>query len=866
VAVWKRQLLRIGNAQIGVQPLELESPADQGHAALGEVDAGQPRAGPREAHEIRAEPHADLEDVLAGGLLEPGVIGDERLGFVAPALNLVEVGPGPLRRFGVGGAARLVLPKRSHGGLGLGRLRRHRSSVTQPATAPAAGAFDTVAAPATPSSERGMRQLLQNVSTGEITIEDVPAPARGRTSVLVATSFSVISAGTERAVLEVGRASLVGKARARPDLVKKVAESARTEGLAATYAKVRGRLGEPNALGYSSCGIVLEACDGAPAAPGDLVACAGAGHASHAEVVAIPRNLCAKVPEGVAAQDAAYGTIASIALHGVRLADIGVGDVAAVIGLGLVGQLTLELLGASGCVAVGVDPDPRRVELARQAGFFATTDPAELEAEAARLTDGRGADGVLVTAASKSSAPLTTGTAVARERAVVCIVGDVKIESPRAPLFAKELRLVVSRSYGPGRYDPTYEADGIDYPAGYVRWTEGRNLAEVMRLMAAGSLNPSRLTTHVHDLEDGESAYALLDAEEPSLGILLRYPERTEAGTRRLELPGRTRRSIVPARRARLRVGVVGAGAFARSTLMPSIARNAEIVAVATATGVSARASAQRFSAALATTDADEVLRDADVDAVVIATRHDSHAEYAVTALEAGKHVFVEKPLALDADELTSVEEAAQRSPGVLMVGFNRRFAPMTLKLAETIGSRGPSVVTIRINAGRLPRSHWIHDPDVGGGRIVGEGCHFVDLASFLVGGLPDEVTAVAVSGGSEPREDVVAATLTFPGGSIAQIVYSAFGDPALPKERVEVLAEQGAGILDDFRELTLLRHGERDVIAGKRDKGHDAEIQAFLSACRSGEQPWPVADMAAVMRTTFAIRDAIAVPQAIQV
>jgi len=713
-----------------------------------------------------------------------------------------------------------------------------------------------------------MRQLLQNVSTGEITVDDVPAPTAGPASLLVATRFSVISPGTERAVLEIGRASLVGKARARPDLVKKVVESARQEGLATTYAKVRGRLGEPNALGYSSSGVVLEACAGAPAGPGELVACAGAGHASHAEVVAVPRNLCVKVPEGVAPEDAAYGTIGSIALHGVRLAEAGLGDVAAVVGLGLVGQITLELLAASGCVPVGVDPDARRVALAAEAGFFATTDPAELEAEVARLTAGRGADGVLVTAASKSSAPLDTATAVARERSVVCIVGDVKIESARAPLFAKELRVVVSRSYGPGRYDPTYEGEGVDYPAGYVRWTEGRNLAEVMRLIAAGALNPARLTTHVHDVEDGAQAYALLESEESSVGILLRYPVRTEAGTRGLELgrrPRRTRsRRTASARRTRLRVGVVGAGAFARTMLMPAIIRDADIIAVATATGLSARSSAQRFGAALATTDADEIMHHADVDAVVIATRHDSHARYVVSALEAGKHVFVEKPLALCAAELAAVEEAVERSSGVLMVGFNRRFAPMAVKLAGAIGARGPSVITIRANAGRLPSSHWTHDPLVGGGRIVGEGCHFVDLAAFLARELPAGISATAVSGSSEPLEDVVAATLTFPGGTVAQIVYSALGDPALPKERIEVLGEEGAGVLDDFRELTLHRYGTSDVITGKRNKGHDAEIATFLAACRTSEQPWPIADMAAVMRATFAIRDGIAVPGAL--
>jgi predicted dehydrogenase/threonine dehydrogenase-like Zn-dependent dehydrogenase len=709
------------------------------------------------------------------------------------------------------------------------------------------------------ASNASMRQLLQNVSTGEITVEEVARPTQSNASLLVASRFSLISAGTERAALELGRASLVGKARARPDLVKRVVESARTEGVATTYAKVRGRLGDPNALGYSLAGVVLAACEDAPAAPGELVACAGAGLASHAEIVAVPRNLCARVPESVLAEDATYATMAAIALHGVRLARVGLGDVAAVVGLGLVGQLTVELLVAAGCVVLGCDPDERRVELAREAGAFATADPQDLQLEAGRLTNGRGADGVLVTAASKSSAPLDTATAAARERATVVIVGDVAIESPRAPLFAKELNLVVSRSYGPGRYDPIYESRGIDYPASYVRWTEGRNLEEVLRLMAGGALRPSRLTTHVFDLRDGAAAYAQLESEEPSLGILLRYSDDYQPNGRTVMLP--RRRSIlsrVPGGH-KPRVGVVGAGAFARGVLLPQLARHAEIAAVATATGVSARASASRFGATVATTDAAEVVEHHDLDAILIATQHDTHASYTVQALAAGKHVFVEKPLALTESELQEVEAAVAASETILMVGFNRRFAPLAQHLRGALGGRGPLVINYRINAGRLPRSHWTHDPEVGGGRIVGEVCHFVDFACFLTGAAPTAVDAAAVGGGSEPREDSLAATLRFPDGSIAVIIYSALGDPGLPKERVEVLGEAGAGVLDDFSSLTLYRGGEEERFGGSRDKGHAAELKLFVDACRRGEQPWPVAEMAAVTRATFQIRDAVA-------
>lgn len=656
--------------------------------------------------------------------------------------------------------------------------------------------------------------------------------------------------------MELGDKSLIAKARARPDLVRKVLDSVREEGLQPARDKVRGRLGEPNQLGYSSCGIVLEGPDKSPAGPGELVACAGAGYAGHAEIVSVPRTLCARVPEGVRPDQAAYATVGAIALHGVRLCSLQLGDVAGVVGLGLVGQLTLELLRAAGCVALGVDPDQNRVELARDAGFFATSAPADLESEIGRHTAGRGADGVLVTAASRSAAPLATAIEVARERATVCVVGDVPIESSRTPLFKKELRLVVSRSYGPGRYDPHYEEAGHDYPAGYVRWTEGRNLEEVLRLMATGALRPERLTTHRYPLSDAPAAYALLNGGEPSLGILLDYEE--SAGQ---DAPVRVVAAAPKRRRAtnRVRVGVIGAGVFARTVLLPALAKRADIYAIVTATGPSGQATAGRFGARASGTDPSLVLDDPTIDAVVIATRHDTHAEYAARALRGGKHVFVEKPPALDDEQLTSVYEAATSDgAGTLTVGFNRRYAPFAGTLRDELCGRGPLLVHYRVNAGRIPRSHWVHDPDVGGGRIVGELCHFVDFASFLAGGAPTVRSAVAVAGSSEPREDTLAATLSFADGSVVTIGYSALGDAALGKERVEVMGEAGAAVLDDFRELRLVRGGEEKVLRGARDKGHAAEIDRFLDACRTGRPAQPLDEIMAVMSATFRVRDLV--------
>lgn len=701
-----------------------------------------------------------------------------------------------------------------------------------------------------------MQQLLQDISSGDLTVTDVPAPVRAPAALLVATRCSLISAGTERAVMELGSKSLVAKARARPDLARKVVDSVREEGLRTAVDKVRGRLDEPNPLGYSSCGIVLEAPAESPAGPGELVACAGAGYAGHAEIVSVPRTLCARVPPRVQPEQAAYATVCAIALHGVRLCGLQLGDVAAVVGLGLVGQLTLELLRAAGCVALGVDPDEARVGLAREAGFFATTAPADLDSEVGRHTAGRGADGMLVTAASRSAAPLATAIEVARERATVCIVGDVPIESARAPLFAKELRLVVSRSYGPGRYDPHYEEGGHDYPAGYVRWTEGRNLEEVLRLMAAGALRPERLTTHRYPLGDAPSAYALLNGDEPSVGILLDYGE--DAGR---DAPVRVVASPPKRRRAtdRVRVGVIGAGVFARTVLLPTLAKRADIYSIVTATGPSGQATAKRFGARAAGTDPTLVFDDPRVDAVVIATRHDTHAQYAARALRAGKHVFVEKPPALDAEELAEVHAAAASDgAGTLMVGFNRRYAPLAGSLRDELCGRGPLLVHYRVNAGRLPRSHWAHDPAIGGGRIVGELCHFVDFASFLAAGTPDVRSAVAVDGSSEPREDTLAVTLSFGDGSVVTIAYSALGDSAMGKERVEIMGEAGAAVLDDFRELRLLRGGAEKVVRAARDKGHTAEIARFLDACRTGRPAQPLDELIAVMSATFRVRDLV--------
>lgn len=711
-----------------------------------------------------------------------------------------------------------------------------------------------------------VKQVVQDLDSGEVEIVEVAAPPPPAAGVLVSTRYSLISAGTERAMLEFGRQSLVGKARARPDLARQVLASARAEGIAATYHRARGRLAAPRPLGYSSVGVVLEAAGGAPARSGELVACAGAGYANHAEIVSLPLHLCARVPEGVDAQDAAYATLGAIALHGLRSAHVGLGEVVAVIGLGLVGQLALDLAAAAGALAVGFDPDPARVAIAARAGHRTSSQPTDLLAEMGQLSGGRGADAVIVAAASRDPAPLQTAVEAARERATVCLIGDVPIAVGRAGLYAKELTLVVSRSYGPGRYDRRYEEQGVDYPVAYVRWTEGRNLEEVLRLMGDGGLRPSRLTTHVLDLDRAGEAYGLLGRGGPALGVLLRYPDRDGALTRVVSLPerrsqphessqSRERSQRRASGRTPLRVGILGAGDFARGVLLPELTRLAPLTVVGAATGASARATAERFGAQISTTDPARVLEGDDVDAVVIATRHDSHAEYAARALAAGKHVLVEKPLALDEDQLASVERAARDAPGVLMVGFNRRYAPLAIALKQAVGGGGSLVVSYRVNAGPLPSTHWLVDPAAGGGRIVGEACHFLDFAAFLCDAHPTTATAVATADGSQLSADNVVAAVALADGSALSLVYASRGDAGLPKERVEVLGRRGAAVLEDFRALRLYRDGRERTTRRRRDKGHAAELAAFLESAATGRQPWPLSDMAAVTRATFALR-----------
>ncbi|HEY2028139.1 MAG TPA: bi-domain-containing oxidoreductase [Myxococcales bacterium] len=704
-----------------------------------------------------------------------------------------------------------------------------------------------------------MKQVLQSYRTGELVSTEVPAPGVEPGSVLVLTTRSLISVGTERQVMELGKRSLVGKARARPDLVKKVLEKVARDGLLATRKSVLSKLDQPIPLGYSAVGRVLAVGEGVTnIRVGDRVACAGAKVANHAELNLVPRNLCAPIPEGVADDTAAFVTLGAIALQGVRIAQPTLGETFAVIGLGLIGQLVAQLLRASGCRVIGIDLDDRKVALAKELGATtAVNRGGDVAKVVSDLTGGRGVDGVLITAATSSNDPVALAGDLSRDRARVVVVGAVGMDVPRRPYYDKELSFFQSRSYGPGRYDPAYEEQGHDYPIGYVRWTEQRNMEAFLQQCATGAVKTEQLVSHRFPIDRASEAYELVGGGDP-LGVLLEYAAR--------EQPSRTIAvaAVKPVDGA-VRIGVLGAGNFAAGVLVPAIAAQArtQLVAIASNRGFSARHLADKFSFQTCSTDASAVVSSAGIDAVFVVTRHDLHAAQTVEALRAGKHVFVEKPLAIDRDGLAQVLSAHAASGRILTVGFNRRFAPLAIELAEAFAKRkAPLVLHYRVNAGEIPGESWIHDPAVGGGRIIGEACHFVDFCSFLTGATPVSVFAQGVSPvGTARSDDNVTLSLRYSDGSLATIAYVATGDPSAGKEHVEVIGDGKLAVLDDFRSLTV-RAGGKERTSKKlgQDKGHAAGVARFLDAVKAGG-PAPIAieSLAATTEATFAAVESLA-------
>jgi predicted dehydrogenase/threonine dehydrogenase-like Zn-dependent dehydrogenase len=714
-----------------------------------------------------------------------------------------------------------------------------------------------------------MKQVFQDARSAAITVEEVPAPKLLAGCVLVRTAASLVSAGTERASSEFASKSLLQKARMRPDLVRDVLSKVSRDGLAATVSAVRTRLDQPGALGYSSAGIVLAVGDGVTDInPGDRVACAGAGHAVHAEFACIPRLLVAKIssPE-VKFEDATFTTLGAVALHGVRNAEAKLGDIVAVIGLGLLGQLTVQILKAAGCCVLGMDISSVRADLALQSGADAvSTSPSSFHDLCLQRSSGHGADAILITAQTASNDPINLAGAVARSRAVVVAVGTVAMDIPRRSFYEKELDFRVSRSYGPGRYDSAYEQKGIDYPIGYVRWTETRNMEAFLQLLADRRLDLQPLITHRFPIVRAHSAYDLISgkSDEPFLGVLIQYPDDANHA-QRIDLMNS---NAVPRDRrapgaASVRIGLLGAGSFALSTLLPAIkrVRGVEMSIVGAANGSHSRHAAGKFGFQSCTTDENEIISHPDVNTVVIATRHQLHAPQVIAALNSGKHVFCEKPLCLTEAQLTAIATAhADHRSSLLMVGFNRRFAPLAIRMKTFLReAREPLALHYRVNAGFLPADHWLNDPQQGGGRILGEICHFVDFLSFLAGRPAVEVETRALANSGRYSNDNVVCSLRFADGSQGSIHYLANGDKSYSKERVEVFGGGNVAVLEDFRKLELVRGGKKKIIRSllRPDKGHHAEWESFVTAIRTGEgSPIPFPEIASTMMATFALEE----------
>ena len=679
-----------------------------------------------------------------------------------------------------------------------------------------------------------MKQVLQHLDSGETRVEEIPCPQVGRGQVLIRTRASLISAGTERMLVAFGRAGLLDKARQQPDRVRQLLRKVRTDGLAATVEAVKGKLAQPIPLGYSNAGVVLEVGEDVDdMRPGDRVVSNG----PHAEIVCVPRGLCVPIPDEVDDASAAFAVVGAIALQGIRLAAPTFGERFAVSGLGLVGLLAAQLLRANGCGVLGIDVTAARLALAKELGIEHTTAPGEDAFScAARWTSDLGLDGVLIAASTRSNEPVKTAAQLCRQRGRIVLVGVVGLHLDRADFYAKELSFQVSSSYGPGRYDPTYEEDGIDYPFGLVRWTERRNLDAVLRAMAAGQLQTLPLVSQRVPIACATEAYDQLTSGGAPLGILLTYPDapsaaRTVPGASSVRRPARE-----PGHGVSVGLGAVGAGSFASGVLLPAFLRaGAAPQVVASRAGTSAAIAARRFGFNEATTDASRAIEAANVEAVVIATRHDSHARYVIAALDAGKPVFVEKPLALTLSELDGIQ-AALRPDSLLAVGFNRRFAPLVVRARELLGDLGPRHMTMTVNAGALPADHWLHDPSIGGGRLLGEGCHFVDLLRHFAGAPITGASAITL-GGAHPR-DSWTVSLTFDDGSIGALHYVSQGHRAIPKERLEICVEGRTLILDNYRRL--IGHGWQGVRqrAWRQDKGHRACAAAFLDAVRYGTAP----------------------------
>ncbi len=711
--------------------------------------------------------------------------------------------------------------------------------------------------------------------SGAMTVNDVPAPTEPkRAGVLVRVHASLISAGTEKMKVDLARASMIEKARKRPDDVKKVLAEVKQQGFWSTYQRVMRKLDTPGPLGYSCAGEVIAVSDDVDdLKPGDRVACGGQG-AYHSEVVSVLRNLCVKLPDNVTYDDACYTTLGAIAMQGLRQANVTFGESVVVIGLGLVGQLACAIAHAAGCVVIGVDLDDEHVKVAKAYTHhaFNRSMPGIVDAIKS-VTNGFGADAIIIAAATSSNDPIDFSTQIARDRARIIMVGVTKMDLPRDAFFVKELEFRLSRSYGPGRYEQSYEEQGIDYPIGYVRWTERRNMQEFVRLLEQKKVDPKLITTHNFSISEADTAYSIIAGErkERYLGMVLHYPVEASGAPK----VHRSSTGGAPQKfEGKAKIGFIGAGNFAQGFLLPTLKENAELVIVANQSGASANDAKTKFGFTKAVTDAEEVLSDPSINTIFIATRHGSHADLVERSLRAGKHTFVEKPLALSAAELQNIatvyEEAHVRTGAKLMVGFNRRFSPLVKKTREFFAqSLEPKFMLYRVNAGPLPANHWTQDEQEGGGRIIGEVCHFIDTTGFVTGDkLPRSVTATSISSDRADvmNRDTVSITIGYEDGSVATILYIANGDKSLPKEELQVFCGGRTAIMKNFTELELWNGSGTKSLHKEAGKGHAEEVKAFLASLgQSGEAPIAFDALAATSLVTFAVRTSLSTGETVR-
>ena len=715
-----------------------------------------------------------------------------------------------------------------------------------------------------------MKQVIQNFKTGELYVDDVPLPSLSEGMVLVENHFSLISAGTERGTVKVAQANLINKARQRPDLVAQVIQNIKKEGLKATIAKVKSKLDSLKALGYSTAGTVISSMDtNGVFKPGDRVACAGVDYASHAEIVAVPQNLVVKVPDEVRFEDAAYTTLGAIAMQGIRQAETVIGEKVCVIGLGLLGQITCQLLQANGCAVFGLDLSESFVGIANKYSAdkaMLRNDP-NLRAACDNFTNGHGFDTVIITAATQSNDPIELAGDLCRKKGKVVVVGVVPMDIPRDPnYYRKEIDIKMSCSYGPGRYDVNYEENGQDYPYAYVRWTEQRNMETFLDLLAREYINLKPLTTHVIDIADAEKAYDIIlgKVKEPHIGILLRYSENETKARSVVTLAGKPLSQVNAA--------FIGAGSFAQSYLIPNVkASGASLDGVVTSRGITAKNVANKFGFNFCSSSVNDVLGKQEVNTIFIATPHNSHAELTIQSLQAGKAVFVEKPLAINTDQLQEVIETKKKHNHPLMVGFNRRFAPVSIQVKKEFTSAGePIVMNMRINAGMIPKDNWLQQKDVGAGRIIGEMCHFIDLMQFFTGSEPVRVFAECISTSNDKitPADNISIVVKFKDGSVGNLTYLANGDKGMPKELIEVFGGSRIGVINDFRDGLIYKSG-KTVKLKSSGKGHKEEVDAFIGALKAGqESPISFRSICLTTLTTFKIHDSLhtGLPQDINV